>query len=220
MADLISNIKGIAGGIVGLFCSKRKLSGISGDEIRKERIRLEQTEMKLLGEIENIESEKTELFARGAREKSQRMQLVMARKIKELDSLAKGRDGQLSVISRQSRVLSGVAVLKENDSILREMGISNLVGSMDLADLERFIERASVQGEFRMEKLGRILEVVEGGGDIAYGADEDEDTLAIVAAMQEAGSEQANGSVDAIEQGAKSAQAVLDKPKDNEGERI
>jgi hypothetical protein len=220
MADWIGNIKGLAGGIIGLFSNKRKLSSISADEIRQERIRLEQTEMKLLSEIEGIEGEKKELFAKGAQENSQRMQLVLARKIKELDALAKGRDKQLAIISRQSRVLSGLSVLKENDSVLREMGISNLVGSMDLVDLERFIERASVQGEFQMEKLGQILEVVEGGDDIAYGQDEDEDTLAIIAAMQEAKTEQESGNADAIEQGIKSTQDVLDKPHDNEGEQI
>ncbi len=213
MKEIFNSIKN---GLSSLLGSKRKFSKIALDEIRKERIRLEQAEIKLLDEVSNLEKEKKDLFARGASENSQRMQLVMARKIKELDSRAKGRDKQLSMISRQLRVLSGMAMLKENEALTKDMGISSIIGSMDLMDLEKYIERAMVDGEFQMEKLGSVLEALEGAENTLVGADEDDDTMAIVAAMQAAAASQSAGEATgdaAIETGLADVQKVLDKQK-------
>ena len=216
MADWLGNMKGLVGGIANMFSGKRDFNKVSADEIRQERIRLEQVEMKILKEVEGIEKEKKELFSQGTQESSQRIQLISARKIKELDAKAKGMDKQLSMVSRQSRVLSGLTILKENQSILKEMGVSNIINSMDMANLEKYIEQATVHGEFQMEKLGRILEVVEGVDDSVVGQDEDEDTLAIMTAMQQAKAEQDGGDSAAVDEGMKSAQDILDKSQREE----
>ena len=220
MVDWLGNMKGLAGSLANRFSGKRNFNKISADEIRQERIRLEQVEMKILKEVEGIEKEKKELFSQGTQESSQRIQLILARKIKELDAKAKGMDKQLAMVSRQSRVLSGLTILKENESLLKEMGVSNIINSMDMTNLEKYIEQATVQGEFQMEKLGRILEVVEGADDSVIGQDEDEDTLAIMAAMQQAKTSQNGGDNVAINEGMKSAQEILDKSKSKEDEDI
>jgi hypothetical protein len=216
-------LNGLRNGLHSLLGTKRKFSKIALDEIRKERIRLEQAELKLLDEVTSLEAEKKELFSKGAGEGSQRLQLVMARKIKELDSRAKGRDKQLAMVSRQLRVLSGMGMLKENEALTKEMGISSMIGSMDLTDLEKYIERSMVDGEFQMEKLGSVLETLEGADSLMVGADEDDDTMAIVAAMQEAAASQSAGEATgdaAIDAGLADVQNVLDKDKPEAGSEL
>jgi len=193
----------------GLFSGKRKFSNIDLDELRKERIRLEQTEMGLVEEVEQIEAQKQELFSQGAAEKSQRLQLIAARKIKELDAKAKQRDKGLTVVSHKARVLSGLISIKENEAILQDMGISSLVSGMDLVSLAKYIDQATVDGELRMERLGEVLGLVESNDMDVAGPEEDEDVLAILTAMQQAGAEQDAGNATDVSDGSKLAQETL-----------
>ena len=202
-------MKDFLNGIKTLLTGKRSISGISAEEIRKERIRLEQAEGRITSEIEQLETKKKELFSKGASESSQRSQVMLARKIKELDAQAKARDGQLAMISRQSRILAGLSMIKENESMMCEMGVSSIISKMDLPELERYIEKASVTGEFQMERFGQILQILEGPAGASVCVDEDEDTLAIVAAMQQA---QADGDGQAVESGMTEVQNILQTP--------
>ena len=66
---------------IGSIFGKQRFRSISQDDLRKERVRLEQSERALVEEIERIEVDKKKLFDRGTGEKSQRLQLITARKI-------------------------------------------------------------------------------------------------------------------------------------------
>jgi hypothetical protein len=215
----MSNIwDGLRGFVSGLFAGKRKFRNIDLDEIRKERVRLEQTEMALVEEVERIETQKQDLFSRGAAEKSQRLQLIAARKIKELDAKAKQKDKQLALVSRQARVLSGLASVKENEAVLQDMGVSSIIGDMDLGSLAKYIDQATVDGELRMERLGEILELVESSDMEGLAVGDDEDVLAILTAMQQAHAEADAGDAESIQRGMKSAQEAMDKKQSEKNE--
>jgi hypothetical protein len=202
--------------IKGLFSGKKKLDKITVDELRRERIRMEQVEQRIGREVDALEVRKRELFAKGRDEASQRQQVSLARKIKELDAAAQAKDRQLAMVSRQMRILSGFAILKENQALVKDMGVSSIVSKMDLDELQKFVEKATVDGQFQMERFAEILKTIESPEGMEL-AGEDADTLAIVAAMQEARDAEQDSPEAVIEDGMKKVDQVLHK-KDTAGQ--
>jgi hypothetical protein len=166
--------------------SGRTLQSLSPDEVRRERIKVEQTEVRLNREIDELEQQKEELFARGVKQGSDRQKLQLARKIREVDGLVKARDQQLSLISRNLRVLNGIAQLKENERVLRDLGMEGLVNKMDLTELQTLVEQATVEGQFQMDRFNEILGALDNAEGVYQTGAEDEETLAILEQMQAA----------------------------------
>jgi len=199
----------LLGRIKGLVFGKKRLEKIPIDELRKERLRLEQIEGRVGRDIEELEQRKGQLFLKGKDESSQRQQIAIARKIKELDASAKGKDRQLAMVSRQMRILAGLVTLKENQSLARELGVSSIISKMDLDELQAYVDKATVEGQFQMERFAEILKTMEAGEGVELGEAEDADTLAIVAAMQEAkGAEVADPDA-AVETGIRKVDEIL-----------
>ena len=195
--------------IKGLFTGKKGLDKVTVDELRMERIRMEQVEQRVGREVDGLEARKRELFAKGRDESSQRQQVSLARKIKELDAAVQAKDRQLALISRQMRILSGFSIIKENQALVKDMGVSSIISKMNLDELQSFVEKATVDGQFQMERFGQILKTIEGPEGMEM-AGEDADTLAIVAAMQEA-KDAEQDSPEVIEEGMKKVDQVLHK---------
>ena len=106
------------------FPKKETLSTVSPDQLRRERIRVEQSELKFTREIEDLESQKEELFRKGVEGASDRQRVQIARKIKQLDSMVQAKDRQLALLSKNLLVLNSVAQLKENERMLKDLGLS------------------------------------------------------------------------------------------------
>jgi len=194
-----------------LFSRKKTLDKITVDELRRERVRLEQRESKMIKEIEDVEKRKQSLFLKGKDEASQRQQVIMARKIKELDSMSRTKDKQLALYSRQLRVISGFEQIKQNRKEIEEMGMTSILNKMDLSELQTYVEKAVVEGGFQMEKLKSILDGLE-GSDMAGDFGEDPDIMKIVEAMQEAkAAENTSDTEVAVDQGLKKVDKILQK---------
>ena len=165
---------------------KKTINDITLDELRREKVRLDQEEKKMLNRIRDIESQKKQLFESGVKNPSEREQKIMARKIKELDVEAKNMDRNLEFFSKQLRILNGFVQLKENQRLLSEMGVSSVLGNIDLQDLQIYIDKATLDGEFHLDKFNEILGTLEASGDTLAPMREDDDVTAIVKAMQQA----------------------------------
>ncbi len=177
---LFDSVKGLLGG------RKRTLNDLSMDELRREKTRLEQMESKFIKEVEELERRKQELFQKGVEEGSERQRRIYARKIKELDVESKNIDKNLKFISRQLRVVNGFIQLKKNQALMEQMGLSDIIARMDIQDLEKYVEQASVEGEFNFEKLNDVLRSIEEADRLVEIAGEDKDIEEIVRAMEEA----------------------------------
>jgi hypothetical protein len=202
-------------GVKRLFTGKKRLSKVTPDEIRRERIRLEQIEQRVGKEIDELERRKQELFVKGKGDVTQRQQVGLARKIKELDVAVRAKDKQIALVSRQMRVLSGLTMIKENEALARDLGVSSIVSKMDLGELQQYVEKATIDGQFQMERLAEILGTLEGPLDQDLGMAEDADTMAIVAAMQEARESEVTDP-DAIAEGMKQVNEILSAGSDDE----
>lgn len=188
---------------------KDTLATLNSEEVRRERIRIEQTELKITKEIEDLERQKEAFFRKGVEGGSERQRLQIARKIKELDGLTLAKDRQLTLISKNLRVLNGVAQLKENERLLKDLGMEGLVGKMDLVELQAYIEQATIEGQFQMERFTKLLGSLDEADATFQVGDEDEDTLKILNAMQTAAQVGTEG---AIEEGVEQVSKLLKKP--------
>ena len=179
--NLIDNFK-------SMFSPKKSLKDLRVDDLNMEKIRLEQTERKLVAEIDDIESEKKGLFLKGKDESAARKQVIIARHIKELDVKAQNIDKNLSFISRQARIINGFIQVKENEKLMAQSGLSSTLATIDLATLQQYVEKASIDGVFHMDKLSEILGTLEQGERLSSipGATEESDISDIVAQMQRA----------------------------------
>lgn len=170
----------------GAAAKKASLDDIPLDDLRREKIRLEQEERKMLARLKDLEKQKRQHFEEGVRNASDREQRVIARRIKELDVEANNMDRMLQVISKQMRTLNGLVQLKERTRMASESGLNSLLQGMDLQDLITYINKASVDGEFHMDKFDELLGALEEADSISPDYAEDRDVLDIMKAMQSA----------------------------------
>ena len=80
---------------------------------------------------------------------------------------------------------------------------------MDLDELQSYVEKAPVEGQFQMERFAQVLKAMETGEGMEAGEAEDADTLAIVAAMQEARGAEVEDPDAAVEAGIKKVDEIL-----------
>ncbi len=186
---------------------KKTIADITLDELRREKIRLDQDERKLLARIREVEVDKRKLFEEGVKNPSEREQKILARKIKELDVEARNMDRNLQFFSRQLRIINGFIQLKENQRILAESGLASLIGDIDLQTLQIYVDKASVSGEFHMDKFSEILGTLEEAGSVTSAVQEDDDVLQIVRVMQQA--REAEDPVQAVSEKYKDVDRVL-----------
>jgi hypothetical protein len=186
----VGTVVGVLEGLSSLFgqdkdLQQMTLEDLALDDLQKEKTRLELDERKMIRRVEELEAQKRQLFEEGTREASNRKQVILARKIKELDAQVHNLDKNLQFFSRQLRVLNGFVQLKENERILHESGISKLITGVDLQTLQTYVDRATVDGVFHMDKFQDILSVMEESYAVAGGFMEEEDIMEIVRQMQQ-----------------------------------
>ena len=162
------------------------LDDLKLDDLRREKVRLEQEERKMLARLRDVEGKKRQLFEEGVRNPSEREQRVTARRIKELDVRASNMDRMLGAISKQMRILNGLIQVKERTRVMAETGISKLLSDIDLQDLIIYIDKASVDGEFHMNKFDDLLGILEEADTLSPEYREDQDVNEIMQAMQAA----------------------------------
>jgi hypothetical protein len=206
---------GVTDLLKNLFGGKAKtLESVSTDELRRERIRIEQEEARQIKKLDELERDKQGLFEKGTDEPSQRQQIIVARKIKELDQQARNYDQTLKLLSRQLRIISGFLHVKENKALLEKTAVSSLLAKMDLADLQRFVEAATVEGQFQMDKFEHILTTLEDYDLDTTATSEDADTIAIVEAMNRARNAKNVNPEAAIKEGVAEVDKILRKDQE------
>ena len=177
---------------------KARLEDLQLDDLRREKIRLDQEERKMLARLKEVEKQKRQLFQEGVQNASEREQRVIARRIKEADVEAANMDNMLRMISKQMRVLNGLTQLKERSRLAAESGLNSIVSSIDLQELIMYIDKASVDGEFNLGKFDDVLNALEEADSLSPEYREDGDVQEIMRAMQQA--REAADSPEAIEE--------------------
>ena len=205
--SLLDKIKDMVG-------QRKGIDRLSVDELKQEKIRLEQMERRVSREVDNTEARKHDLFLKGKDETSSRQQLALARKIKELDARARSKGQQLAFFHKHLRIIDGLLQIKENMELLKELKVGSVITNMSVEELTGYVEQATVQGQFEMEKFTGLLESLEGAMEAGEEAEEDADLKAIVAAMEEARAAEEAGRPEGIDAAAKQVDELLSKERE------
>lgn len=163
---------------------KIRLEDISMDDLQREKVRLDQEQRKMLAQLRDLEGEKKKLFAEGVRNASEREQRMIARRIKEVEQSIEGKDRMMQSLSKQLRTTNGLLMIKERVRMQSESGIASLISQIDLGDLVTYVDKASVDGEFQMNKFDQVLNAMEEAENISPQYSEEQDVLDIVRQMQ------------------------------------
>jgi len=196
-------------GFRDLFGRKKGIERVNVDELKHEKIRLEQLQRRVGNEVDQIEAHKNDLFMKGKDETSSRQRLALARKIKELDARAHAKSQQLAFFHKHLRIVDGLLQIKENLELLRELKVGSVITNMSVEELTAYVEQATVQGQFEMEKFTSLLESLEGAMEAGQDAEVDKDLTAIVAAMEQAHAAEEAGRPEAASEAAKQLDQIL-----------
>ena len=166
----------------------RTLDDVSEDELRREQVRLEQQEKKFAKEIDDLEEQKKKLFADGQRAAgSVHRQRSIAQRIVGVDRQVKLTDRKLRAISKQLQAINNFLYLKQSRRELEGSGLFSIINSMDLEDLDGWIESASIDGELNMKRLEDMLVRVNSSMDLAEPITDDNEISAIMEMFQQGG---------------------------------
>jgi hypothetical protein len=164
-----------------IFGSKKTLSELSRQELRKEEILLQKQRDRLFRRIEQISTEKHKIFQQGAVQKSPELRKALAQdfELKTQEQLMAARE--LNLRSKELMTVSRLRMVKENNEKGRALGRLNLTDK-DVARISQWIEDDAVGQDMYQERLDTILEL---------GAQSDKDAIAS-AGLSQAGQELMN----------------------------
>jgi len=188
----------------------KSIDKVSTNELKTEKIRLDQREAKYLREVDTLEKQKKQLFQEGIKESSQLKQLVLARKIAQHDTEARTISARLRDIGHQIRIVNGLIMIKDEMSLMAK-DAKNLISKLSLDELATYVDRSTVKGEFQRDRLKEIVAAVEGGNPLISDplAAEEEEVQRIVAIMQRTSPLAMTDAAKATEQGLKQVNDVL-----------
>jgi hypothetical protein len=195
-----------------IFGKKKTFKDLSLDELQTEKVRLEEQERRTNKKIEKLEADKAALFKEGASEASQRQQIILARKIKELDEQVKGEDHASATLSQQIRVVNKLVSMKRKENQIKAAGLWEFVSKMDIGEMDAMLTDGKVKDEVERSKLKEILGILETDTEMSETLQADPDTMKLVELMQQASES------GAIEEKLAEAEKVLNKTQEQENE--
>lgn len=164
----------------GLFGKKKRtLDDVTLDDLTRERVSLQQEQRKLDLEMDRLDKDETQLKSEYAEAGTPTQKKMIARKIQDVRMRRKASDTKSSHCHKMLQTVNNFTVIKENIAFFDRMGVASALVNMDLAEIENFINEATVEGTLQQEKLATMLQQVSDGVDqISAGAgDESLDDL-------------------------------------------
>ncbi|MGB0599797.1 MAG: hypothetical protein ACPGLY_24195 [Rubripirellula sp.] len=166
--------------LFGLFGSKkRSLRDYGLDDLNRERIGLEQEQRKIDKEISDLAEDESQLKSEYAQAGSPAQKKMVARKIQSLRVRGRGIDAKSAHCHKMLQAVNNFVIIKDNMEFYERMGVASEIAKMDLAEIETFVNEATIEGTLQQEKLASMLQQVsEGAEQIMSGvADESLDDL-------------------------------------------
>ncbi len=185
-------------GLAGLFGRRKTIDQISSDELKRERIALEQTQRRVQREIDNLEARKHELFLKGKDAASSRERVELAQQIWDLESAIREKAKDLDLVHKNLRIVTGLLQLKERMDLIRRLKVGSLISRLSVEDLATYVDQAIIGERFEMEKFTALLEALQGAteGDLVKTIPPE--VQSIVAAMEEAKAAEEAGRPDEV----------------------
>ena len=149
--------------VFGSLFSKKKqknwIETVKIEELEKERMRIDNQIQVLSREIQRLERQKKELFRQGIG-KSEVEKMLLAEKIKDLDSEIKMKIKEYNSLMKQRRALSNLIRLKKWEARLKEKGIWDKIKSVEPEKLISMLTNVEFQEETFEKNIDKINEIL------------------------------------------------------------
>lgn len=148
----------------GLFGKKKRtLKDLALDDLARERITLQQEQRKLDTEAQRLITDEGQLKAEYAEADNQTQKRIVARKIQDSRMRQKANDTKSSHCHKMLQTVNNFLLIKENMAFFERMGVASMLVNMDMAEIEKFVTDATIEGSLQQEKLATMLQQVSDG---------------------------------------------------------
>jgi len=142
---------------------KRTLKDLTTDDLSREQITLKNELRKMDQEAERLDKDEVQLKSEYAQTTSEALKRSVARRIQDLRMRRGGLETRSSYCHKMLRSVNGFLVIKQNMDFFERMGVASALAEMDMAEVETFINEATVEGTLQQEKLAAMLQQVTEG---------------------------------------------------------
>src|SRR4051812_29720315 len=152
-----------------IFGTKKTLSELNRQELRREEILLTKQRDRLFKKISDVAASKQKIFQQGAQQKSPELRKALAQdfEMKTQEQLMAARE--LNLRSKELMTVSRLRMVKENGEKGRALGRLNLTDK-DVAKISGWIEDDAVGQDIYRERLDSILDLGTQADKDALGA--------------------------------------------------
>lgn len=155
------------------FFGRKNPLDVPLSKLNESRIKLEYQIQKIENEIAGIDREIALLFEMAKKARSKSEELTIATKIKTLNQRKKNLQKTHMQLNKQLMLISNLAIIKENESILKGTPTWNLLRDMSPEELERHLVNMQLDAQNFSESLNKMLGMTDQA--IGAGADFEED---------------------------------------------
>ena len=148
----------------GLFGKKKRtLKDLTSDDLSREQITLKNEQRKIDAEAERMDKDEAQLKTEFAEARSDTQRRAVARRIQDLRTRRGGLETRSSYCHKMLRSVNGFLVIKQNMDFFERMGVASALSEMDMSDVEKFINDATIEGTLQQDKLAAMLQQVTEG---------------------------------------------------------
>jgi len=150
--------------VSNLFSRKKTIQNIKADELRREEIGLQNEERRIEKDINRLRADEQQIiseYTAANANNDQDRKKFLARKIQEFRSKKASYDKRHDTLSKQKRMISGLILIKENTEFLARINGSSKINSMDMVEIQAFVEQATLDGDLTNDKLENLVKAMD-----------------------------------------------------------
>ena len=166
--------------IFSKFFGRKNPLDIPLPKLNESRIKLETQIERIEKEILSIDKEIALLFERAKKARSKSEELTIATKIKTLNRRKRNLQATHAQLNKQLMLISNLAIIKENEAILKDTPTWDMLRNMSPEELERNLVSMQLDAQNFSENLNRMLGITDQTLNAGVDFEEDEELAEIM----------------------------------------
>jgi len=156
---------GLLGDLLDRFKKQPSLWDLKLDDLNRERITLQQEQHKLDMEADRLHKDEIQLKSEYAESQTPTQKKIVARKIQNTRLRTRAIDSKSSHCHKLTQTVNNFILIKDNMEFFDRMGVSTMLTQLDSAEIEAYINEATIEGTLQQEKLANMLQQVGEGAE-------------------------------------------------------
>ena len=156
---------GLLGDLFDRFKKQPSLWDLKLDDLNRERITLQQEQHKLDMEADRLHKDEIQLKSEYGEAQTPTQKKIVARKIQNTRLRSRAVDSKSAHCHKLTQTVNNFILIKDNMEFFDRMGVSTMLTQLDSAEIETYINEATIEGTLQQEKLANMLQQVGEGAE-------------------------------------------------------